>query len=384
MIHFHFRPSNRLLLCVLACGLFCIAAAAQTEKEAPKPEPDVLILINGDKLTGQLENTTGPSVVFKSDLAGEVTVDWSKIKEIHSNRQFAIVPKNVRLKRHASTDAIPQGNLQLADKNVQVEPAKGGAAQTVPTANVAHVIDEASFQKAVNDHIGFTKNWLGTVSLGTTLVEATQKNNTISGSVALARTMPSQDWLAPESRTSFDFSAAYGKLTQPNTPTIKTNLWHLDLEQDEFLTPRLFAFGALAYDHNFSQGLDLQHTYGGGLGFTVIKDAIQEFDVKASVNYIKQQFTIASQNQNLIGSQFGEDYTRKLIHGIVFTESGTFTPAWNNTNAYSATAQAGLVFPIYKGFSLALGSLDTFLNNPPAGFKKNSFQFTTALGYAIK
>ncbi|HEX6545563.1 MAG TPA: DUF481 domain-containing protein, partial [Bryobacteraceae bacterium] len=322
--------------------------------------------------------------VFKSDMAGEVTVEWSKVKEIQTGRQFAVVPKNVRLKRHADTSSIPQGGVQLADKNVQVKPMKGGTAQSVPVANVAHIIDETTFQRAINDHVGFTKDWVGTVSLGTTLVEATQKNNTISGSVALVRAEPSEDWLAPESRTSFDFSAAYGKLTQPDTPTIKTDLWHLDLEQDKFLTSRLFVFGALAYDHNFSQGLDLQQTYGGGLGFTVIKDAVQEFDVKASVNYIKQQFAIASENQNLIGSQFGEDYTRKLIHGIVFTESGTYTPAWNNTNAYSATAQAGLVFPIYKGFSFAIGSLDTFLNNPPTGFKKNSFQFTTALGYAIK
>lgn len=383
-LHSSFRPSKRILLPGILCAMLCVAALAQTEKTEPKPGPDVLILANGDKLTGQLENATGPSLVFKSDMAGEVTIDWSKVKEIHTDRQFAVVPKNIRLKRHADTSGIPQGSVQLADKNVQVAPMKGGTAQSVPTANVAHIIDETTFQRAINDHVSFVKDWVGTVSLGTTLVEATQKNNTISGAVALVRAVPSQDWLEPESRTSFDFSAAYGKLSQPDTPTIKTDLWHIDLEQDKFLTPRLFAFGALAYDHNFSQGLDLQQTYGGGLGFTVIKDAVQEFDVKASVNYIKQQFAIASQNQNLIGSQFGEDYTRKLIRGIVFTESGTYTPAWNNTNAYSATAQAGLVFPIYKGFSFAIGSLDTFLNNPPTGFKKNSFQFTTALGYAIK
>jgi hypothetical protein len=379
-----FGLSNRILLFGILCATLSITARAQSEKAEPQTGPDVLILANGDKLTGQIENTTGPAVVFKSDMAGEVTVEWSKVKEIQTGRQFAVVPKNVRLKRHADTSSIPQGGVQLADKNVQVKPMKGGTAQSVPVANVAHIIDETTFQRAINDHVGFTKDWVGTVSLGTTLVEATQKNNTISGSVALVRAEPSEDWLAPESRTSFDFSAAYGKLTQPDTPTIKTDLWHLDLEQDKFLTSRLFVFGALAYDHNFSQGLDLQQTYGGGLGFTVIKDAVQEFDVKASVNYIKQQFAIASENQNLIGSQFGEDYTRKLIHGIVFTESGTYTPAWNNTNAYSATAQAGLVFPIYKGFSFAIGSLDTFLNNPPTGFKKNSFQFTTALGYAIK
>jgi Protein of unknown function, DUF481 len=236
----------------------------------------------------------------------------------------------------------------------------------------------------VTETPSFIQDWTGTLSLGSTLVEATQKNNTFSGGASLVRAVPTQDWLDPRNRTTFDFNAAYGQLTQPATPTIKTDLWHLDLERDEYVTPRVFAFGALAYDHNFSQGLDLQQTYGGGIGWTAIKDDRQELDLKAGVNYIEQQFQVASQNQNLIGSTFAENYLRKLIHGIVFTEAGSITPAWNNTNAYSATGQAGLTIPIYKGFSLSLSALDTFLNNPPPGFKKNSFQFITAIGYTIK
>jgi hypothetical protein len=381
---FHPRWLPVCFFCAALCASGGNYAYSQTDKPAAKPEPDVLILVNGDKLTGQLENSTGASVVFKSDMAGEVTIDWAKVKELHTNRQFAVIPKEVKIKRKGSTDAIPQGSIQLADQKVEVAPAKGGAAQSVATGDISHVIDEPSFENALTRRPGFTEDWVGTATLGTTLVEATQKNNTISGGISLVRAIPAESWLDPSSRTLFDFNAAYGKLSQPNTPTIKTDLWHLDLEQDQYLTSRLFAFGALAYDHNFSQGLDLQQTYGGGLGFTVIKNPLEEFDVKASMNYIRQEFAVSSLNQNLIGSTFGEDYMRKLVHGIVFTEAGSYTPAWNNTNAYSATAQAGLTFPVYKGFGFSVGALDTFLNNPPPGFKKNSVQFTTALSYAIK
>jgi hypothetical protein len=38
---------------------------------------------------------------------------------------------------------------------------------------------------------------------------------------------------------------------------------------------------------------------------------------------------------------------------------------------------------VYKRLSLAVSTLDTFLNNPPPGFKKNSFQFTTGLTYTL-
>ena len=44
---------------------------------------------------------------------------------------------------------------------------------------------------------------------------------------------------------------------------------------------------------------------------------------------------------------------------------------------------AGLTLPVYKRLSVAVNTLDTFLNNPPPGFKKNSFQFTTGVTYTL-
>jgi hypothetical protein len=40
--------------------------------------------------------------------------------------------------------------------------------------------------------------------------------------------------------------------------------------------------------------------------------------------------------------------------------------------------------PIFKRLSVALSALDMFLNDPPAGFKKNSLQFTTGVTYTLK
>ena len=74
----------------------------------------------------------------------------------------------------------------------------------------------------------------------------------------------------------------------------------------------------------------------------------------------------------------------KLPHGLVFNQTAVVTPAFNNTNAYSATATAGLVFPVYKRFGFSVGTLDDFLNDPAAGSKKNSFQFTAGVNYTLK
>jgi hypothetical protein len=350
--------------------------------QTAKPEPDVLIFIDGEKLIGHLVSSTGSAVVFKSDMAGQVTVDWSKIQELHTSEKFAAIPKDVKLRSTEEANKVPQGTVAVVGQKVQVNTGTG-APQELPVTNVADLVEEAAFQRALH-RAAFTEGWKGAATAGLSITEATQKNQTYTAAVNLIRGVPSEGWLPTRSRTVVDFNEAYGKVSQSGTPTVKTSLLHFDIEEDWYFSPRAFAFAQAAFDHSYSQGLSLQQNYGGGIGLVVIKGANQELDFKASANYIDQRFDDSKLNQSLIGSTFGETYNRKSKGGVTFAEQAGFTPAWNNTSAYSAFVSAGLTFPVYRGFGLTLGALDNFLNDPPPGFKKNSFQFTAGVTYSIK
>jgi len=364
----------------LACGsaLLC----AQTPAAA-KPEPDVLIFTDGEKLIGQLKSAKGKSVTFKSDMAGEVTVDWSKVKELHTSRPFAVIGKNVKIVRHGDVSAVPQGSLAMSDQKIAVQPASG-APQTVAVPDTAVVVGQPEFTKAVNGNQGFFNNWGGAVTAGLSLVEATQNARTFTGGIALVHTSPAESWLPPRTKTIVDFTAAYGKVTQPGLPDIKTAIYHADAEEDKYFSSRLFGFGQTAFDHNYSQGLDLQYMVGGGLGWTASKTATSELDLKAAASYIHQSFFVSAYNQNLVGATLGETYTRKFAHGVLLNEQISTTPAFNNSSAFFATGSMTLAFPVHKRLGLSLTTLDTFLNDPPPGFKKNSFQFSAGLTYALK
>jgi hypothetical protein len=125
----------------------------------------------------------------------------------------------------------------------------------------------------------------------------------------------------------------------------------------------------------------------------VIKRPTQELDVKFDIHYEKQTYFVTpnilpppplTPSKNLIGADFGDTYMAKLPHGLVFNQTAVITPAFNKSNAYSATATAGLVFPVYKRLGFSVGTLDDFLNDPAAGSKKNSFQFTAGVNYTLK
>jgi hypothetical protein len=369
----------RIFLLLLLAGTACLPG-----QPAPKPEPDVLIFSNGEKLIGHLVRASGANVVFKSDMVGEITVAWSKVNELHAAQPFAVVPKNVRLNRREAAAQIKQGPVSVAGPNLTVAPA-AAPPQTVPVADTAQLIDTPTFERTVLHNPGFFEDWRGAVTAGAALVEGTQQSRTFTGGIHLIRAIPSENWMDARNRTSLNFSVATGFLRQPNTPNVKTNILHADLERDQYFpSSRVYAFGQMAFDHNYSQGLDLQQNYGGGIGWTVIKRANETLDVKTSVSYVREAFTTPGLDENLVGSSFVEVFSRHFAHGVTFLEQLAAMPTWNDTSASAASGSASLNIPVYKRLTFTTAVSDNFLNNPPPGFKKNSFQFTTGLTYTLR
>src|SRR5580658_8795984 len=82
---------------------------------APKSAPDTLVLTDGESLIGHFLRSTGATITFKSDVLGELSIPWSKIKELHSAQRYAIVEKNVKLSRRADVSGVPKGAISMAD-----------------------------------------------------------------------------------------------------------------------------------------------------------------------------------------------------------------------------------------------------------------------------
>jgi hypothetical protein len=382
---------NSLFVLSLVSGvLFHQTVATRAQTAAAKPAPDVIVFTNGDQLTGTLERATGDSFVFKSDVVGEVTVSADKIKELHTNGNFVALKKDEKITR---TSKQP-GALTYGDNAISVADTKSGAPETIPIKNLANLIDDATFTAEVTSNPGIWYGWHGAISGGISVIESTQTGQNYTLAVNLARLIPSVDFLPPRTRTTINVLETYGKITQPAIPqtvpptlasVTKTSIFHADAEHDKYFdATRLYGLVGVSFDHNFSQGLDLQQIYGGGLGWTVIKTPVQEFDVKADVHYERQNFVPPTPNTSLIGSSFTEQYRRNLPAKIIFTESGTFIPSWNNLSIYSAIFAAGVQLPTYKRLSLNLNLLDNYLSNPAVGFNNNSLQFVTGVAYTLK
>jgi hypothetical protein len=397
------------LLLLTALSALAQTAAKKPVEPAAKKEPEIkeeLTLTNGDRLTGELLNSTGTEIKFKTELAGEVTVKWENVKKLKSKRDFAVVPKDLKDARDSAK--VTQGAIKIGEKGIVVSPvsttkpettaappgseAKPGAtkeaaaAKEIPTSKIASVVDDATYQKEINKKIGFRSGWDGHITTGTSMIYSTQNTSLYQVDTALKRSIPTVSWLNPKLRTTVDFTLSAGKTTQPGTETTITNIFHVGGERDEYFSPRGYYLQVLSEDHNYSQGLVLQQKYGGGIGATLFKKKDAQLDITTDLHYENQQFKanpsadVEELTLHLIASTLTEVYTRKWGK-LQFNEKLLADITWNNASAFSASGTSSLRLPVYKKLAFSLSTIDNFLNNPQIGYKKNSFQFIT--GFAL-
>jgi len=369
------------------------------QEPAPaKPTPDVLIFANGDQLTGKLERVAAGNVVFASDMAGELTISIDKIKELKSGAEFALLRKG----ESVGKTQVMAGSVMVAGGNLMLTPPEGQQAATVPAKDVEYLIDKATFDSQLNRKAGFLTGWDGTLTGGASIERSTTTETTLTAAVALVRAIPTVPWMPARNRTSVDVTESYGKLSTPVIPPttpatgpsmVLNSIFHADAERDQYFTRRVYVLADTAFDHNYGQGLQLQQIYGGGLGWTAIKDEKQALDLKMDVHYEKQQYITTTANGsvaattpsvNIIGSSVFEQYSRHLPKKILFTETATILPAWNDFRAYSANMMASLSIPVFKRLSATVMTTDNFLNDPAPYYKKNSYQFITGVTYMLR
>lgn len=390
------------LLAVPATG-FCLtpAATGNGAQAQPAGSPDLLILANGDRLSGRFLRIVGDNVTFHDDILGDITVPVSKVREMHTETKVSVLTKGFTARRGRLPANLPEGSVAIANNMITVHPENHAMIPPIPLANAQYIVDSATLRKQIYGHPGFFEGWNGGATVGVTAVQATQTQSSFAGSLALVRTVPTVSWLDPRNRTSFNYAQSYGKISQPAytaadgtlvpSSFTKSSILHVDAERDQYMSSRAYVLGTVSFDHNYSQSLDLQQIYGGGVGYTLIKSPVQELDFKVVMQYERQAFMNvlppAPTNQNLIASTFGASYLRHITKGILFTQQLLYIPAWNNMHDYSFNESNTLSLPVYKNFSFSLGTLDTYLNDVPPTIpttQRNSFQFTTGVTYNIK
>ncbi|PYV22979.1 MAG: hypothetical protein DMG24_15245 [Acidobacteria bacterium] len=348
------RPSFCLILIMLS-----MAVAARAE---------VVILKNGDRLTGHWTSVIEGKVMFKSDVLGDVSIPIDQIGSFAPEETVVVLlPKGQTV----------SGNLTVAD-GAKLEVRNAGTTRTFAAASV-----EAIYPEAVEGAQGSRmpwRNWRFNGNLGYSLLRGDRTATTASLGMDAVRRQPNLPGLRERWRTNFSASALIADTREFTGVHTSANAAAATLRQDFLFTVNNFVFVLGQVEHNEAQSLDIRQTYGTGVGRDLIHNPRAVFSALAGITVVRERFQTLEPRTSS-EALAGEKLSLKITDRIGLDHQLNFYPGLSRAGEYRLDGSLLLSTHIVSWLSLTTGVTDHYLSQPLAGHHNNETLLTTGVGF---
>jgi len=329
---------------------------------------DQVTLNNGDRLTGTIVKSDAKTLLIKTELAGEVTVQWAAVSSIVSSQ-----PLHVELKGGQTVT----GKVSTEDGKIDVA-APNGRVATAKDAVVAirNEAEQQAYEKL--QHPGFRDLWSGLLDTG---LSETRGNSALLAFSLAAKAAR----VAPRDKISLYATSVYA--TDNTTPPSRTtaNAIQGGARVDFNLTPRFFVYGIADFGHDEFQHLDLRSVLGGGFGVHVIKNKTTLLDVFGGGDYDRERFSanpplvLTSVTRNTAELTAGEELDWKLNNRVSLNERFAVFPNMSDVGEYRFQLDTTAATKLKNWLSWQITFADRYLSNPLPGVKSNDQLLSTGL-----
>jgi hypothetical protein len=337
----------------IAAGLFAVALCASP---VHAQKTDVLVLSNGDHVTGEIKELTRGKVRLSTDPMGTVYIKWQDIVSITSDKVFEV-------------------ELESGQKFFgSIQPSSEAGQDEIVTGQADVGIRHLSIVRVTPIKDTFWSRLDGSIDLGLSFL---QQNSQFDYNLGVE-----VKYLAENSRTSLKISS----IVRLQNETETTNRQSVTLAHVQSFAPKWFWAGVGAFDANAELSLDGRASAGGGAGRWFVQTNKINLLTWGGVLYAHERFQ----------EQDADD----VLNGIVATMFDFFIDAERKSDITAAVdiipsfTQSGRVriesslegrHEFFKDFFFKLSLLNSFDSKPPTEgtTNKNDFAVTTSLGWSF-
>lgn len=315
---------------------------------------DVVVLRNGDRLTGRLTTITGGNVTFTSELAGRITIRFADVQWIETEAPVTLVI----------------GERRFEARLVPVDGAMGFQVGEGPALVLA-----PSDLSAVNPPLPRPVPWQGSVSANLNIAQST-RNSQVLGFAAEA------SHRTPLERKRAAFQYLFGKQTPAGGGAFETTQdnWRLTLGYERSLRNRTFGFANGRLEADKVARLNRRSIVGGGGGYYVIQDTSREFSVEVGFNWLDEAYVSGTNRSELVG-QLGTKYRHELWPNVELRHTLDYYPSLSTPSDYFLTSQVSLRSPVANNLFADLRVIYDYDATAPSGTRKDSFRYLFGLGF---
>jgi putative salt-induced outer membrane protein YdiY len=323
------------------------------------PKTDIVVLINGDRITGEIKGLEYNRLRFSTDHMGTIYIEWDKIARVQSD-QYLLLERSDGVRYY--------GQLVEGDEDGRLQVYRGDARSTPEDVAMASVVRAQPI--AGGDLIDRLD---GYVSAGLDFTKASRQRSLDFAGGLSSRTRVRQ-WSLDGSANVTDDSA--GETSER---------YQLGGSWRQFRQGRDFYLGFGGMDRNSELDLDLRTLVGAGYGRYFVQSNRSEWVGGVGLAYSNENYTGGQRFNSLEAalttafSIFRYDFPETDIGGSL-----TVLPSLTKSGRYRAETDLRAKYEFVDDLYFELKFYGSYDSQPPSeNTEKSDYGVVTSLGYSF-
>ncbi|HKZ04649.1 MAG TPA: DUF481 domain-containing protein [Methylomirabilota bacterium] len=316
---------------------------------------DEVLLLNGDRLTGKIVSATGGKLVLKTEAAGEITIDMSKVKTFSTDEPITV---KVGEQTQVSSKVTPG-----PDRQVQAQIAPGTAPQPVSIADIT----------AINPA---PPAWHGSLALTGLFTSGNSETQQIGFTAALSKRWETE-------RLTFLAGYTYGRQEDPDTgdKTTTTDYGFASAKFDHFFTKKFYGYALAKVEHDGVAELEIRFSPSVGVGYQWFEGPTFNFSTEVGLAYVYEKYE-HQDSEDFLGPRLAYAIDWTPIPVLKLYHTFEYIPAFDDfTGNYLITIVAGAKVRITTAFFADARFEWVHDSTPAPGREKSDTRFLIGVGW---
>ena len=317
---------------------------------------DEVLFLNGDRLTGKILKAADGKLTIKTEGAGDVVVDMSKVKTFSTDSPVAV---GVKAEEPVSAE-VAAG----PDRHVQTAPAPGAAPRQVAIADIA----------AINT----PPAWTGLFSLNGLLTTGNSETEQLGFRGAL-----SKRW--PHDRLTFGAEYSYGRQEDPSTGEKSTTIdYAMALAKyDHFFTKKFYGYIGTKAERDKVAELELRLAPGAGVGYQWFEGPAFNFSTEAGLVWVYENYKRTGSSE-FFGPRLAYSVDWVPFQPLTLYHKLEYMPSFEDLGGdYLLNMDTGARLAVWRGFFAELRYEFRYDSTPASGRHRTDQRYILGAGWAF-
>jgi hypothetical protein len=351
------RDPRRGLIVRAACGLLLVAGLLALGLPASGAEKtDIIVLTNGDRVTGEIRSLSDGLLTYKTDDMGTLSVEWERIKRISSAWPFLLEDRRGQRYTGALHETPQDGDVVVLQESGPI------------TLKLVDIVGIARFGKRLS------QRFQGYLDLGFSLQKA-QKYTQLN--LAANLSYLSQQW-------QFRTDASSYFTSQENVQDIKKNNMSFDVMR--LFKKRWTAAGFAKLEQNTELNLDLRVLAGSGIGRYFLRTNRNVLSAMAALDVTRENYMDETEPKTNMEAVLGANFDafRYWFPNMSLTSSLYAYPSLTEKGRVRVSFQVNIRYEVFRRFYVSVGFNDSY-DSKPGGetTTKNDYSLTFGISWSL-